>query len=131
MQLHKELKNEQELIDKYTNKLKWYPIVQIISYIPCTINRIYGLATPNENFWIMLLQGIFDSLTGLMFAMVYGMNASVKNTVHEFLMKIFGGNRVKPRKESINSEDMEGNLTDIPNRLSKSITFLDESFNEN
>jgi hypothetical protein len=131
MQLHKELKNEQELIDKYTNKLKWYPIVQIISYIPCTINRIYGLATPNENFWIMLLQGIFDSLTGLMFAMVYGMNASVKNTVHEFLMKILGGNRVKPRKESINSEDMEGNLTDIPNRLSKSITFLDESFNEN
>ncbi len=131
VQLHKELKNEQDLIDKYTNKLKWYPIVQIISYIPCTIRRIYGLYSPNDNFWILLFQGIFDSLTGLMFALVYGMNVSVKNTVHEFLLKFLGRKKVNLRKESSISEDMEGNLTDIPNRLSRSLTYLDESFNEN
>ncbi len=129
--LREELKNEQELIDKYTSKLRWYPIIQIISYIPATVNRIYGLSTGRENFWLMLFQNTFDSLTGVMFALVYGLNASVKNTVRDSLRGLCG-RKVKQRKESTISDDRnENTLTDIPNRLSKSLTFLDESFNDN
>jgi len=78
--LRRELKSEEELVRKYTNRLKWYPLVQVISFLPATINRVYNLATNEENFALLLIQGIFDSGTGLMFALVFGFNSTVRKS---------------------------------------------------
>ncbi len=92
-----ELKNEPETFEKYYNKLRLFPLVQIISLIPCTVNRIYCLVSEEQSFYLMLFQCIFDSLTGLMFSCAYGMNVTVKDTLKECFKKLF---RRKERKKS-------------------------------
>jgi hypothetical protein len=81
--LKKELISEGDLVKKYTNKLKLYPLVQIISFLPATVNKVYNLTTNRENFYMLLLQGMFDAMTGLMFALVFGFNLSVRNYISE------------------------------------------------
>ncbi len=120
LQLRDELKSEIELVDRYTRKLRLYPLVQIISYIPCTINRIYNLSTGGDNFYLMITQIIFDSLTGLMFSFVYGFNASVKKNLSECCVLLCC--KKKTHQREIDEKEKP--------RLSHSSTFLEESFSE-
>ena len=114
--LRRELKSEEELVRKYTNRLKWYPLVQVISFMPATINRVYNLATNQENFGLLLIQGIFDSLTGLMFALVFGFNSSVKKSFCDCI-KLFCCKKRKVAEFDINNNSTE--------TISKSPTYLE------
>jgi hypothetical protein len=120
LQLRDELKCEKELVDKYTRKLRLYPLVQIVSYIPCTINRIYNLSSGGDNFYLMMSQIILDSLTGLMFSFVYGFNASVKKNLSECCTLLC----CKKKTAQKEIEDKHRS------RVSHSSTFLEESFSE-
>lgn len=86
--LRKELKYDDDLIDKYTNKLRMFPIIQIVSVLPATINRIYAMANGKEMFAMSLITTICDSTTGLFFSIVYGFNPSVKKALHDTWRKI-------------------------------------------
>jgi len=72
-----------DLVQKVTSKLKWYPIIQIICLIPGTINRTYDMLTDEQSFELTLIQAIFDYLSGFLFAIVYGLNPSLKNAIYK------------------------------------------------
>jgi hypothetical protein len=114
--LKKELHNDTELVDRYINKLKWFPLVQIISFLPATITRLHFLVTKEPNFYLILWQSIFDSLTGLLFSLVYGFNPTVRNALSELFQKITG---TYERKESIDSQN---------NNNSQNLSLIDESY---
>ena len=88
--IRKEINHEEDLVlvEKFTSKLKWYPIVQIICLIPGTINRIYNMCTDQNNFELTLLQAIFDYLSGFLFAIVYGFNSSIKKAIYKCLFML-------------------------------------------
>ena len=71
----------------------------------------------------MMTQVVFDSLTGVMFSVVYGFNSSVKKAVGDCL-KTLCCDKTKQderkRSESLNSVESR-------NKLSKSLTHLDET----
>lgn len=114
--LRKELQNEKELMDKYSSKLRLYPMVQIISFIPATVNRIYGMATGESSFGLLLVQCIFDSLTGLMFSIVYGYNASVRNALGDCIRTLCCK---KGQRGSV--------MSNTQNNRSRSLTFIDDT----
>lgn len=123
--LKKELKNEETLISKYISKLKWYPVVQILSYIPCTVNRIYNLTSGQENFTISISQVIADSLTGLMFSLVYGLNSSVRQAIGECLGNLFNLNHRGGSSVSVSVSNEENQQ-----QLSKTLTYIEDSISE-
>ena len=84
----KEFKNEEEFVRKLINKLKLYPIVQVISFLPATVNRIYNIVSDKENFYLLMVQGIFDAITGLMFAFVFGFNNQVRKSLWDCIKRI-------------------------------------------
>lgn len=73
--------SDAEIVNKFTTKLKWYPIVQIICLLPGTINRIYNFSTQHEVFVLTLIQALFDFSSGFFFAIVYGLNPTIRNAI--------------------------------------------------
>jgi len=90
--------NEREklIIDKYASKLKTYPIVLLICYIPATINRIYTLITGDENFYLYFLHQFFGSLQGFFFAISFGLNSQIQMVIVKIFRKLCG-NKQKPK----------------------------------
>jgi hypothetical protein len=84
----KEFRNEEEFVRKLTNKLKLYPVVQVVSFLPATVNRLYNLVSNKENFYLLMIQGIFDAITGLMFAFVFGFNNQVRKSLWDCIIRI-------------------------------------------
>ena len=61
-------------------RLKYYPLILIVCWIFATINRIYDSVHPNNPILaLILLQTIFQSLQGILNALVYGLTPSVRN----------------------------------------------------
>lgn len=109
--LKRELRGEDHLIRKYTNKLTMYPLVQIICFLPTTANRIYILATNKELFFLWYLNAIFDALTGLMFTLVFGFNSSVRNVLIDCIRKICCKKKNKVQCDLVNkTSDSEDNI---------------------
>jgi hypothetical protein len=128
--LKSELKDDQNLVDKYSNKLKLYPLVQIISFIPATINRIYNMCTNNDNFTLTLIQCIFDNSDGLMFAFVYGFNNTVRGAISDsfkgIILKFRRGRSGNPATEL--EDNNSSKCTNSDNR--RTLSFIDDSFME-
>ena len=103
----KQLNCNDEMIKRYINKLKLYPIIQIVSLIPATINRImYYFYDIKNIFWMAVLQIIFDSLTGLIFSIVYGFNPNVRTIIYDFM------ERICSKKKNVNPLDKENSFDD-------------------
>jgi hypothetical protein len=128
--LKQELKNDEDLIEKYTSKLKWFPIIQIISFIPATINRSYEWISGNNSFFLTLIQLIFDTSTGLMFAVVYGFNPAVKQALSECFCSMFCKKRksIITKTNSVVSINMNATREELQPK--RSLTFIDEAANE-
>lgn len=69
--------------------MKWYPIVQILCWIPGTINRILVLSDKNEMFFMLVLQTIFDSLVGFFTMLVFMTSPENKHSILICCKKIF------------------------------------------
>ena len=60
-------------------RLQWFPLILLIVWVPATVNRIYETASGgNMIFWLFLLQRCFSSSQGLLNAVAYGSNESVR-----------------------------------------------------
>lgn len=63
-------------------RLKWYPLILFFVWIWASANRIYETAVPgHELFWLVLLQRMFSNSQGLLNAIAYGINISVKEAI--------------------------------------------------
>lgn len=66
--------------NKYTIKLIWYPMIQIVSYIPSTVNIAIELITKNEEdipHALVIIEILFDSLNGFLYCIVFGYNKEI------------------------------------------------------
>ena len=105
----KKLNIQDDVIDKYISKLKLFPIIQILSVIPATVNRIIAITMNGKIiFELMMLQIICDSLTGLVYSIIYGFNPNVKSIINDFFEDLF-------KKKDIEIE----NLNDENNKDSR------------
>ena len=121
----KKIDYSDEMINRYVNKLKLYPIIQIISLIPATVNRIICLAREGEQIFVLvIIQVIFDSLTGLIFSFVYGFNPNVRTIIFDFCTNLCGK---KKNENEIENGLNESDSFDHPNRYrSDSIKIYDD-----
>jgi hypothetical protein len=108
------------MINRYINKLQYYPIVQIICIFPATVNRImYYYFDHNYVFWMSLIQIIFDSLTGLIFSIVFGFNPNVIMIICEFKEKICSK---KKKKNPFDREDSSSDSSSINQPIRYTLT---------
>lgn len=124
----RQLNCNDEIITRYVNKLKLYPIIQIISLIPATINRIISLSSENKHFFcLMVFQVIFDSLTGLIFSIVYGFNPNVRKLIHDYFTGIFSKKKELKENENNNLNDSDSLEPDHPNRFRSDSKIFDDN----
>jgi hypothetical protein len=109
-------------MNRYSNQLKLYPIIQVIIFIPSTINRIYNITTNKESFELTLIQCIFDNTYGLIFACVYGFNETVRNNISESIEKIFC-----KKKETQNKQSELKETSTIDSNKIGDLTYMDET----
>jgi hypothetical protein len=79
--------NEKELIIKYTSKLRIFPLIQMLTLIPCTIQRSLDFFGIKIWDWSEYLIIILISSQGFLYAIVYGFNPKVRNIVSQFVQK--------------------------------------------
>jgi hypothetical protein len=115
--LKNELRDDYDLIYRYIGKLKWFPIVQILSLLPATINKLYYLTSNDKNFPLSIIQALFDGFTGLLFSLLYINHPSVKNALNEFYAKTF------KKRNSINVTGMSF-VSEIENKSRSSSNYI-------
>lgn len=85
--INKEIANvtEEEFTRRQlVRKLFFYPLVLIICQTPVTITRIHDYVETNPKFELVLISGIGICINGLLNAIVYGCNKSVKILVYNW-----------------------------------------------
>lgn len=60
------------------NRLRWYPIILLICYLPLTVTRIVQTIKGDSPFWLLLFSNAFINTIGFANAICYGFNESVK-----------------------------------------------------
>jgi uncharacterized membrane protein YhaH (DUF805 family) len=80
--LHDEEANQQN--SDLVVRLKLYPLVLLISYLPVLCKRIYETIHPgNSIFWLTWTGGVMMSLLGFFDALVYGLGRDVRQRLKE------------------------------------------------
>ncbi len=64
-------------------RLRMYPFILLVVWLWASVNRVYETATGNQLLWLFMLQRIFSNLQGLMNAMAYGLNTTVRTAITE------------------------------------------------
>lgn len=96
---------------KYTEKLGWYPIVQICTLTPTSLNRFYMIATHRTNFWLMLVHVVIARSRGILFAVCFGYNSSVKRIIGIYYNRIFNRNsNIELNRTNKSTSSMEGSF---------------------
>jgi hypothetical protein len=119
-----ELQNEKELISKYTNKLKWYPALQIITFFPASLNRLIEAISGNSYYTLTVIQVIFDTSSGLFFSLIYGFNPQVQKALKDTFHRIFSKRRAS---NSINESNEVSMDSQGRKKRSSSLSYLDEA----
>ncbi len=96
---------EKEFRVELTRRLKLYPVVLFISYFPFTLLRLLSLFKIS-NFYFDLIAVAIYSLLGLLNAIVYGSNVSVRSS----LSRCFG---IQQENRSIDSFEDSSNLDSL------------------
>jgi hypothetical protein len=79
--------DEKELIYKYTSRLRIFPLIQMLTLIPCTINRTLNYHKISNGVWAKYLIVILISSQGFLYAIVYGFNPKVRGRLGGFIEK--------------------------------------------
>ena len=87
----------------FVNRLKMYPFIMIICWIPPTIHRIYNFCTDRDSTILIYLHIIFTRGEGLLHVLAYGMNESVTILAKE---AFFGKAQKSERNSAIREQEL-------------------------
>jgi len=69
-------------------KLKFYPIILVICYLPDTVNRIYDFVNSNDpSYALTMIAGASTCLTGILNALLYGFTDVVRQALRRTCLK--------------------------------------------
>lgn len=68
-------------------RLRVYPLILVLCYLPATIERTFEMFSNDDSFVMMIMMGVGDGLLGLANAVCYGFTDHVKNYVFENFLK--------------------------------------------
>ncbi|GAB2296626.1 glycolytic proteins transcriptional activator gcr1 [Dionaea muscipula] len=98
------------------NRLGYYPLILIGSWVFGTINRMHDFVEPGHKiFWLSLLDVGTSALMGLFNSIAYGLNASVRRAIFErldlFWPERFG--RWSPHRHKVRGPQQESELVSL------------------
>lgn len=83
------------IVSRFVTKLITYPLIQIICWLPATLNRLVFELSGSYNLYLQLFALVFVLSQGLAYAFVYGFNPQVRSAVYATFCK--------KRKEKVSS----------------------------
>ena len=86
------------------HKLKYFPIIHIITILPSTVSRVYNLLDLEPNFTLALLQTIFGSAAGIGYLVVYLLIPQVNQSLKFLFERLF--NR-QDKSQDINNTSLD------------------------
>ena len=72
---------EKEKSQRQMARLRAYPIIFVVLYIPATINRIYNWASQDDIFALFILQALTAPAVGFVNSLAYGLDMETRNRV--------------------------------------------------
>jgi hypothetical protein len=96
----------------FFNRLKWFPISQIVCMIPSTISRMYSVFDLEPNMVLTISQTIFGSILGVLYFIIYIRIPHVKHSLKVFYYKL-----IKKENEDLNNIILDNSQEKIDCRL--------------
>jgi hypothetical protein len=87
--LIKEIGDDEELIDRYTKRLRWFPIIQAITLFPGFVNKLLYFIFDEYFLYGYVVRAVFDGLSGTFNAILYLSHPSVRISLFDCLRKTF------------------------------------------
>jgi len=86
---------------RLVHRLRFYPLILVVAWAPSTINRLHDAVDPGRPvFWLSLLAVLCRSAQGLMNALTYGFN----RTVREAWRRDLCGKKFRSSEEDADSD---------------------------
>ena len=82
---------------KYASKLKWFPIIQIIVFLPQSIEQSCRIMFETRSFALVLIKTITTSSSGFLFCVIYGLNPFIQSKIRQYLCCCCMKNRIAPK----------------------------------
>jgi len=82
---------------KYASKLKWFPIIQIIVFLPQSIDHLCRIMFETRSFALVLIKIITTSSSGFLFCVIYGLNPFIQSKIREYLCCCCMKNSIAPK----------------------------------
>jgi 7 transmembrane receptor (Secretin family) len=88
IKIKKTIKNieQNQKLTKLINKLKIYPIANVISFLPITIYRIYEYIY-GQDYYFIIISGVFLCSQGFINSITYGLNKKIKDLIRKKLAR--------------------------------------------
>jgi hypothetical protein len=98
------------LVRKY-ELLKWLPIMQTVTLIPSTINRIFNVVNKRPIFGLMVIQVIFETLQGWTLTIIFILLPEIKHILKTCIWRVFKGSNISKSEQAginyIKTNDIE------------------------
>lgn len=78
---------EKEKTKRQLSRLRWYPIIFVVLYIPATINRFYNWASQDDIFFLYLLQVLTAPAVGFVNSIAYGLDTESRHRIGNFFVR--------------------------------------------
>lgn len=76
------MRNEdREKAEAQIARLRYYPIIFVVMYIPATINRVYNWISDDDIYVLFILQALTAPAVGFVNALAYGLDRDVRNVL--------------------------------------------------
>jgi hypothetical protein len=66
----------------------FYPVAQIICFIPATINRLYNIINKQDQFALSIIHSIFDYSLGFIITLIFVFSPTIKYSLLSRLKKL-------------------------------------------
>ena len=72
---------DKERSQRQLARLRWYPIIFVVLYIPATINRVYNWLSQDDIFLLFLFQVLTAPSVGFVNSIAYGLDTEVRHRI--------------------------------------------------
>jgi hypothetical protein len=78
---------DREHAERQIKRLRAYPIIFVVLYIPATINRVYNWVSQDESFFLFALQALTAPSVGFVNSIAYGLDVEIRNRLANMLIR--------------------------------------------